>query len=105
MSILILTLYIISGIFYSISASLPFWIAGRNQIILAILLGIGANVSWVMISRNVNKVDIPIYGLYYDVMLTCAFILVPFIFVPFTLTKTQIVGIVLVLLGLILIKK
>jgi drug/metabolite transporter (DMT)-like permease len=105
MSILILTLYIISGIFYSISASLPFWIAWRNQIILAILVGIGANVTWVMISRNVNKIDIPIYGLYYDIMLTSIFILVPFIFIPFTLTRVQILGIVLVLLGLIFIKK
>jgi drug/metabolite transporter (DMT)-like permease len=102
---LILTLYIISGIFYSISASLPFWITGRNQILLAILVGIGANVTWVMISRNVNKIDIPIYGLYYDIMLTSVFILVPYFFIPFTLTRIQIVGIMLVLLGVYLTKK
>ena len=97
--------FLIAFVSYSISASLPFWTSKNAQMAIAVVIGVIANVCWVIISRNVNQNDIPIYGLAYDAMLTLTFLITPYFFIKFNLTFVQIFGILMVLVGLFLTKR
>ena len=96
--------FALAAALYAIIASLPFWTTKTTQVVAAIALGALTSFCWVCISRSVPPSAIPIYSLVYDVMLTSVFFLIPFFFVPFNLTLKQIIGAVLILIGLILIK-
>lgn len=97
--------FIIAGMAYALSASLPFWVSKNTQMAVSILIGIIANLCWVTISRGVPQNEIPLYGLIFDSILTLLFLFVPFFFIKFELTVTQCVGILMVLVGLFLTKK
>lgn len=97
--------FILAGLSYALSASLPFLVTKNTQMVIAIIIGIVTNLCWVQISRSVPESDIPLYGLAYDMMLTMAFLIIPYFFIKFNLTNTQIIGIVLALVGLYLTKR
>jgi len=95
-------LFLIAALAYSIMAVLPFLVSRNIQLVVAILLGIVANASWVFISRTVSKQDIPLYSLYFDVQLTLIYLLVPLFFIKFNFNPIQAIGIILILVGIIL---
>jgi len=94
--------FITAAISYSIMASLPFLVSRNIQLIIAVLLGMVANASWVFISRAVGREDIPLYSLYFDIQLTMIYLLVPFLFIEFNLSYTQLLGIALIFTGIVL---
>lgn len=97
--------FIIAGLSYALSASLPFIVTKNVQMAIAVCIGIVTNVCWVTISRAVPQTDIPLYGLAYDAMLTMMFLIMPYFFIKFELSTTQSVGIAMVLIGLYLVKR
>lgn len=94
----------VAAVSYSILAALPFITSKQMHLAFAILFGIVANVCWALISRTIDQSTIPIVGLFYDLMLTIIFLIVPFIFIEFNLSTKQIVGAILIILGIALIK-
>ncbi|MFM1781351.1 MAG: hypothetical protein RLZZ181_116 [Pseudomonadota bacterium] len=95
---------LISGMLYSISASLPFTVSTRTQLFIGGLIGLTTAIMWALITRAVNKHDIPFWGLIYDTMLTLVFFLVPMFYIDRAINIYNYMGFILVLLGLVLVK-
>jgi membrane protease YdiL (CAAX protease family) len=100
---MIVTFYfLISACLYSLSASLPFLVTKSTQMWIAPVVAILTSLVWVSIARSIPPQEVPLYGLYYDIMLTLVFLVIPYIFVDFNLTPLQIFGILLIFTGIIL---
>lgn len=95
-------------ILYSLSAGLPFISLVSGNPFLHYLLGIVISILtatiWVFISRNTPKDNMVFTGLLYDTLLTTCFIVIPLVLQRKMLQPMQVVGVVLVLVGLILFK-
>lgn len=63
-----------------------------------------ASSCWVAISRSVEKSQLSIYGLIYDILLAFAFLLIPQIFVELNFGLRQWVGVLTIFIGFILVK-
>lgn len=99
---MIILYFIIAAFLYAITASLPFWTNKNTQLIIAMIIGMGANACWVLISRSIPQSSIPIFSLYFDTQLTMMYLFIPYFFIQFNLSITQIIGIVFIFIGLIL---
>lgn len=72
---------------------------------LAIGAGAVANYIWFSIAKSINQSgQIIILGLFWDLMIVAAFILVPVLFFDINLRLTQIIGCGIMILGFILTK-
>lgn len=72
---------------------------------LGILMAIGANFIWLSIARTTESSSaLVLRGLYWDVMLTACYLIVPFLFFGAKVNSTQAIGIGMVILGIILTK-
>jgi len=96
--------FIVAALSYSVIAALPFVVSKNIQLMLAVLFGALANICWALITRSIDQSLIPIYSLYYDIMLTLIFLVVPFAFIEFTFSASQIIGALLIVIGIVLIK-
>lgn len=98
-------LYILTFIIYCMYAYLPFLnLQSHFHYISASVFAILGSTLWVTISRSVDKGEIALYGLYFDAVLTLSFLLVPLIAHEFSLNYKQIIGILLILIGILLSK-
>ena len=99
------TYFILASILYAIAASLPFLgLTAAYQYPMAMILGVGTSICWTAINRSILKQDVVIYGMYYDSMLTLIYLIVPFLYINNTLTIRQMLGILLMVLGIFLTK-
>lgn len=98
-------LFILTAIVYSAYAYLPFMDLGAKAHYLGgIIFAILGSLIWVTISRTVEKSQIVLNGAIFDSIITICFLAIPFIFASSEMTTKQIVGIVIVLIGMGLIK-
>jgi hypothetical protein len=73
--------------------------------IAGILAGIVANVLWLSIAKNeTNPSKLVMTGLYWDVMLTMVYILIPFLFFGAQANLWQVGGIATIVVGIFLTK-
>ena len=98
-------LYLLTVVIYSVYATLPFFNLGRTAHYLSgATFAVLGSLIWVSISRSVNKSDIPLYGLYFDALITISFMLTPLLFTGFNFTSKQIAGILMIFTGMIVSK-
>lgn len=96
-------------ILYSLMAYLsysPLLKDGSNWVLFsAPLLGFIANLIWFQIAKtDTNHNSLILKGLYWDILLTFCYLLVPIIFYNISLTTNQVAGIILIISGIILTK-
>lgn len=96
---------LLAGVVYSCYAYLPFLnpSAKTHYAAAAAFAILGAGL-WVTLARSVPKESLALYGIYFDAVLTCSFLIVPLAVNGFTLTFWQGIGIACVLVGLVLTK-
>jgi len=96
---------LLAGVVYSCYAYLPFLNpsprAHYSAAAAFAILGAGL---WVTLARSVPKEALALYGMYFDAVLTCSFLVVPLLVNGFTLTFWQGIGLATMLAGLILTK-
>lgn len=72
---------------------------------LGLTLALIANAVWLWISQTENDANsLMVKGMYWDAMLTLTYIIVPLLLFNAKLTGTQLLGFVLLMVGLIIIK-
>lgn len=68
-------------------------------------LAIIANLAWLFLTRSMtDTTKILLIGMYWDLMLTLIYLLIPFIFFHVNLSTTQYCGIITIVFGIILTK-
>lgn len=98
-------LYALTFTIYCMYAYLPFLnLKGPTHYISASVFAILGSLLWVTISRSVGKGEIALYGLYFDAILTISFLLIPILVHESSLNYKQIIGILLILIGILLSK-
>jgi hypothetical protein len=98
-------LYLLTLVIYSTYATLPFFNLNRTAHYLSgAIFAVSGSLIWVSISRSVNKSDISLHGLYFDAIITVAFMLTPLLFTGINFTAKQILGICMIFTGMLVSK-
>lgn len=98
-------LFFLTVIVYSLYAFLPFLEATpKVHYVLGILCATIGSMVWVTISRSVDRSQLVLYGAYFDMIITLSFIVVPLIAGGLLISTKQVIGILIMLVGLIIAK-
>lgn len=102
---MIAQMYLLAAVIYSIYAAIPYLnVNAKFHYPIGMLLSVVAGISWITISRNIEKSQIPLYSAYFDLLLTTCFIVIPILFVGYTFNVRQSIGLVLFFVSILLIK-
>ena len=101
-----LFLYFFAFMFYIIIAGAPYTkIVDSNWYWSIALLGIVTQASWLGIAKlATDHKDIMFKGLYFDLMITMVYLILPILVFNVSVTRNNLIGILLILIGLVVTK-
>lgn len=98
----IIAFFVYSGLAYtSYSSELK---SSPYYYVIGIAAAIIANLLWLNLARNVPADKLVLLGLFWDIMLTVAYLLVPILFFETKLSALQWTGIGVIILGIVMVK-
>lgn len=98
-------LFLLTAIVYSAYAYLPFLnLSAKWHYPAGAAFAVLGSILWVTISRSIAKDQIAIFGAYFDMIITMAFLAVPLILTGFSIGMKQGIGITLMLIGMAITK-
>lgn len=91
---------------YSIYASVPFWGLDKKYYLLIMpVFSLMGGFLWASIAMRSKNSDLSINGIIFDATITLSFFIMPFFFHKQDLNSLKILGLALLIIGLILLKK
>lgn len=95
-------LFLYAEICFIIGAAAPIWFNAKVH--YAVSLALALLPAWFIISRTIEKSQLVSIGIIYDSLMTITYIIVPLIILKQSLSETQIFGIIITLIGLLILK-
>lgn len=98
--------FLITLILYAIYASVPFWGVSESKFIFIMpVFSLFGGITWALIASKTPKAELTYNGLIFDALITISFFVVPAMLTKQDFTIIKVLGMILVILGIILIKK